>query len=792
MFMWLVIFGGGFFVGALTLVALEALGVYVFIRRLKHKSRLLEAKPLSGSSSRDLDPQQSLDFAFNKKGVVWILESDKIDKLPKEYKRRKDLLEVTPRQKYARIKDQLLCLTDPDGSRVAIPLKGCTVEAVSGNNLCSRKWVKRFPVRIENKTSTIYNGSKTIYLYLETSWEKESWCKALRLASCDDREKLNWFTKLNEEFHCYLTSLNTGYPSFMKPSVGFNEESVDRMSKVDGSTSKVRTFFKRISRKAPKNGMENRGASTLGHEDKKVLGKCRSLQDPIAASSLIKTALPEKMSASSEEENMPFTSSSNFSRSQSQTYSCVSCERESDDKPNVDEGTLCWNLLISRLFFDAKCNTDVKSSIQARIQRSLSNMRLPGYIGDVICKDLDLGNIPPYIHGIRVLPTDMNEVWAWEMDLEYYGGMVLNIETRLEVRDQDLQKGVADTRLEPSSNGDVSSDLLEGFEYLGKQLNLPEETVDARNQRDKSDPRLDGLKNSTNCTSTSTNVSKWKSILNSVAKHVSQVPITLSIRIASLRGTLRLHIKPPPSDRLWIGFTSMPEIEFNLESSLGEHKISNGHIALFLINRFKASIREALVLPNCESVCIPWMLAEKNDWVPRKVAPFVWVNQEGPSDPAATHAAFSCQSDEAKTKTEASGGTVSDPQESKHQKSRNAQGSSQSISNSRNALIGSLSPSRRMSSSKSLQELGTPLLASGEPQEVSERECTSQHPSPSRPLSNVEKQSPALEEDNLRPKKLGRRARMLDLGKKMGEKFEERRRHIEEKSRNIVEKMRGT
>lgn len=31
----------------------------------------------------------------------------------------------------------------------------------------------------------------------------------------------------------------------------------------------------------------------------------------------------------------------------------------------------------------------------------------------------------------------------------------------------------------------------------------------------------------------------------------------------------------------------MPDIEFDLESSIGEHKITNGHVALFLINRFK-------------------------------------------------------------------------------------------------------------------------------------------------------------------------------------------------------------
>lgn len=66
-----------------------------------------------------------------------------------------------------------------------------------------------------------------------------------------------------------------------------------------------------------------------------------------------------------------------------------------------------------------------------------------------------------------------------------------------------------------------------------------------------------------------------------------KVPISLSIRVSSFRGTARVYIKPPPSDQLWYGFTFMPEIDFDLQSSIGEHKITSGHIALFLINRFK-------------------------------------------------------------------------------------------------------------------------------------------------------------------------------------------------------------
>ena len=65
------------------------------------------------------------------------------------------------------------------------------------------------------------------------------------------------------------------------------------------------------------------------------------------------------------------------------------------------------------------------------------------------------------------------------------------------------------------------------------------------------------------------------------------MPISLAIRVTSLRGTLRLHIKPPPSDQLWFGFTSLPDINFNLDSAVGDHKITNGQIAMFIINRLK-------------------------------------------------------------------------------------------------------------------------------------------------------------------------------------------------------------
>ncbi|TKY51999.1 Testis-expressed sequence 2 protein [Spatholobus suberectus] len=451
--------------------------------------------------------------------------------------------------------------------------------------------------------------------------------------------------------------------------------------------------------------------------------------------------------------------------------------------------------------------------MQARIQKTLSNMRTPSYIGEVICTNINTGNVPPCIVGMRVLPMEMSEVWAIEVDIEYSGGALLEIETRLEVRELELHAGTEDSNPQPNNAGAVPSDLLEGFEYIGKQLNFAERTNDLQEQKEDGDWNSDISKSFKSTMSSLNQGSRWKAILNSVAKQVSQVPLSLAIRVASLRGTLRLHIKPPPSDQLWYGFTSMPDIDFNLESSVGEHKITSAHFALFLVNRLKTGIRETLVLPNCESVCIPLMLAEKDDWVPRTVAPFIWINQEFGNETNTSIDTNNQPSGGVKARLEAGASTSSNDPENRQQNPNSAKSSQEATSKSSDSLALPLSSSNSVTleSSWSLEELDTPLLENDKPQKtrgleefrtsslqndklLETNEQNMENNSVSQLLHKIvvmEKRNHSIEKEDGLPKKMGRRERMLDLGKKMSEKLEEKTRHIEEKSRHIVEKMRG-
>lgn len=112
-------------------------------------------------------------------------------------------------------------------------------------------------------------------------------------------------------------------------------------------------------------------------------------------------------------------------------------------------------------------------------------MRTPVYIGGVTCTDLDLGNLPPFIHKMRVLPVDLSEVWAVEVDIEYSGGIVLDVETRIEVCEQELQKDDLDKSLGLSTAGEINSDLPEGVDYHGNHLGFPSTSANQMENRDE-------------------------------------------------------------------------------------------------------------------------------------------------------------------------------------------------------------------------------------------------------------------------------------------------------------------
>lgn len=220
------------------------------------------------------------------------------------------------------------------------------------------------------------------------------------------------------------------------------------------------------------------------------------------------------------------------------------------------------------------------------------------------------------------------------------------------------------------------------------------------------------------------------------------------------------------------------------------------------------------------------MLAEKDDWLPYNVAPFLWAHQESRNETATS---VDTPNQELRTSSYDSENELQNPESAE---SRSAGKSIDAPSSSINApsrleelrtpLLEKEHKDKRQESGE-LKELGLPPLdirdsklprppslqtikspETKEPKlprapslpivktpETSQEEMTSKT-CPSSPNKAVTLLGRQFSMDGTKPKKTGRKEKMIDFRRKMSEKFEEKKRSIEEKSRSFVERMRGS
>lgn len=100
--------------------------------------------------------------------------------------------------------------------------------------------------------------AKYVDIYLNTCRDKESWCKALRLASYPDKERINSYARLSEDFQYYLTFL-----PFLKPSMMIGE-AIEKANKAHRS-KKIRSLLKGFVKMTSKNS----SVSSSSHEKRK-------------------------------------------------------------------------------------------------------------------------------------------------------------------------------------------------------------------------------------------------------------------------------------------------------------------------------------------------------------------------------------------------------------------------------------------------------------------------------------------------------------------------------------------
>ncbi|TKA69982.1 hypothetical protein B0A49_07592, partial [Cryomyces minteri] len=81
-----------------------------------------------------------------------------------------------------------------------------------------------------------------------------------------------------------------------------------------------------------------------------------------------------------------------------------------------------------------------------------------------------------------------------------------------------------------------------------------------------------------------------------------EVNLVLAGIFKKLEGHVLLRAKPPPSNRLWISFETMPNMEMSIEPIVSSRQITYGIILRAIESRIREVIGETVVLPNWDDI----------------------------------------------------------------------------------------------------------------------------------------------------------------------------------------------
>eukprot|EP00899_Mesostigma_viride_P027530 jgi/Mesvir1/7962/Mv11874-RA.1 len=91
-----------------------------------------------------------------------------------------------------------------------------------------------------------------------------------------------------------------------------------------------------------------------------------------------------------------------------------------------------------------------------------------------------------------------------------------------------------------------------------------------------------------------------RGLVQKVCARLPMIPLQLTLRLEMLRGTVRLRLGPPPSNRIWWGFVGGPELKLGADPMVGERRFRR--VGYFIIDKVQAEICKTLTWPMGEDI----------------------------------------------------------------------------------------------------------------------------------------------------------------------------------------------
>lgn len=299
-------------------------------------------------------------------------------------------------------------------------------------------------------------------------------------------------------------------------------------------------------------------------------------------------------------------------------YLDSNCSPISEDKIFMSgESTLWINCLIARILFDIRKCPETIHLIQDKIQRKLSNIKLPYFMECLLVSEITIGQGAPIIHNITKPMINERGLWL-NLDITYKGSLTMTVETKLNLMKLTRTGSVPDdTRIIISTK---TKELATKSPIFDSEL---EDTPETSTEDDYDTSKPQSYNTVKETTSSQSSGKKFLNMVDRIAANkyfqhatelsyvrramegVSNMEIRLMVTVSSIEGCVSINIPPAPSDRLWYGFKPVPKVNLTVKPAVGERTVNIVYITKWIETKLLREFEKLVVLPNMDDLILP-------------------------------------------------------------------------------------------------------------------------------------------------------------------------------------------
>ncbi|KAK9752721.1 hypothetical protein QE152_g4042 [Popillia japonica] len=278
------------------------------------------------------------------------------------------------------------------------------------------------------------------------------------------------------------------------------------------------------------------------------------------------------------------------------------------------------NAIIARVIFDCAREETITQRIKERIQRKLASIRLPYFIQELYCEELNLGSTTPIIKDSSTPTLDERGLWI-DLDVSYEGLIVVILQTKVNlmklktvhISDKQSEKVIDDKPAIFHSDVDDSAESSTDDEPA-KQVPINYQSV--LDSKGNPVPGLGGSsKGSKKLMKMVDKIAESKffqaatenKYIKRAMQEFSNTNLRLKVELKKCIGQLAINIPPPPSDRIWIGFRMPPELVLSAHPIVGDRSIGFMRVTSWIEKKIYKEFQKIFVIPNMEDLLIPVM-----------------------------------------------------------------------------------------------------------------------------------------------------------------------------------------